>query len=112
VKGHKEDTVSAWIRDAGEYGESEELIELLGKSTAYVERTHLTMRTFSSRLSRKSTAFSKEICIHNGCVRAWHLGAGILNSFLTEQKTGSRAQHGPGKTTNQEPLLIRVVKMT
>ncbi|CAK8720928.1 hypothetical protein KKHLCK_10130 [Candidatus Electrothrix laxa] len=45
----------------------EELIELLGKSTAYVKRTHLMMRTFSSRLSRKSIAFSKEICIHNGC---------------------------------------------
>ena len=49
------------------YGELEELVELLGKSTAYVERTHLTMRTFSSRLSRKSIAFSKEIWIHNGC---------------------------------------------
>lgn len=49
------------------YGELEELVELLGKSTAYVERTHLTMRTFSSRLSRKSIAFSKEICIHHGC---------------------------------------------
>ena len=49
------------------YGDLEELIELLGKSTAYVERTHLTMRTFSSRLSRKSIAFSKEICIHNAC---------------------------------------------
>jgi len=49
------------------YGELKELIELLGKSTAYIERTHLTMRTFSSRLSRKSIAFSKEICIHNSC---------------------------------------------
>jgi hypothetical protein len=49
------------------YGDLEELIELLGKSTAYVERTHLTMRTFSSRLSRKTIAFSKEICMHNGC---------------------------------------------
>ena len=49
------------------YGDLQELIELLGRSTAYVERTHLTMRTFSSRLTRKSIAFSKEICIHNGC---------------------------------------------
>ncbi len=41
--------------------------DLLGKSTAYVERTHLTMRTFSSRLTRKSIAFSKEIGIHKAC---------------------------------------------
>ena len=49
------------------YGDPEELIQLLGRSTAYVERTHLTMRTFSSRPTGKSIAFSKEICIHNGC---------------------------------------------
>ena len=49
------------------YGDLEELIELLGKSTAYVERTHLTMRTFSSRLIRKGIAFSKEIGIHKAC---------------------------------------------
>ncbi len=41
------------------YGELEELVELLGKSTAYVERTHLTMRTFSSRLSRKTILFQR-----------------------------------------------------
>ena len=37
------------IRLKAVYGDPEELIQLLGKSTAYVERTHLTMRTFSSR---------------------------------------------------------------
>lgn len=55
------------IRLEAVYGDPEELIELLGKSTAYVERTHLTMRTFSSRLIRKSIAFSKEIFIHKAC---------------------------------------------
>ena len=55
------------IRLKAVYGDPEELIQLLGKSTAYVERTHLTMSTFSSRPTRKSIAFSKEICIHNGC---------------------------------------------
>jgi hypothetical protein len=49
------------------YGDLQELVGLLGKSTAYVERTHLTMRTFSSRLTRKSIAFSKEIFIHKAC---------------------------------------------
>ena len=57
------------IRLKAVYGDPEELIQLLGRSTAYVERTHLTMRTFSSRLTRKSIAFSKEICIHKAVPR-------------------------------------------
>ena len=55
------------IRLKAVYGDLEELIELPGKSTAYVERTHLTMRTFSSRLTRKSIAFSKETGMHEAC---------------------------------------------
>ncbi len=42
------------------YGDSDELIELLGKSTSYIERTRLTMRTFSSRPVRKGIAFSRK----------------------------------------------------
>ena len=41
------------------YGDEEEVVKLLGKSTAYVERTHLTMRLFNGRLIRKTLAFSK-----------------------------------------------------
>ena len=41
------------------YGDKDEVVELMGKSTVYVERTHLTMRTFNSRLTRKTLAFSK-----------------------------------------------------
>jgi hypothetical protein len=55
------------IRFKAVYGDLEKLVGFLGKSTAYVERTHLTMRTSSSRLSRKSIAFSKEIGIHKAC---------------------------------------------
>lgn len=55
------------IRFKAVYGDLQELIELLGKSTAYVERTHLTVRTFSSRLTRKSIAFSKETGMHEAC---------------------------------------------
>ncbi|NNJ45999.1 MAG: IS1 family transposase, partial [Sulfurovum sp.] len=43
------------------YGDKDEVVELMGKSTAYVERTHLTMRTFNSRLIRKTLAFSKQL---------------------------------------------------
>ena len=41
------------------FGDEEDVLELLGKSTAYVERTHLTMRLFNGRLARKTLAFSK-----------------------------------------------------
>jgi len=41
------------------FGKEQEVLELLGKSTAYVERTHLTMRLFNGRLTRKTLAFSK-----------------------------------------------------
>ena len=41
-----------------------ELDKIFGKSTAYIERGCLTMRTFSSRLTRKGIAFSKSIDMH------------------------------------------------
>jgi hypothetical protein len=41
------------------FGDEEEVLKLLGKSTAYIERTHLTMRLFNGRLTRKTLAFSK-----------------------------------------------------
>lgn len=43
------------------YGNPEEVLPLLGKSTAYIERTHLTMRLFNGRLTRKTLAFSKRV---------------------------------------------------
>ena len=46
------------------FGDEDEVLALLGCSTAYIERTHLTMRHFNSRLTRKSLAFSKDIGLH------------------------------------------------
>ena len=46
------------------YGNQEEVLKLLGQSTAYVERTHLTMRHFNSRLVRKTLAFSKAVAMY------------------------------------------------
>jgi hypothetical protein len=46
------------------YGDPAAVLAFLGKSTAYVERTHLTMRHFNSRLGRKTIAFSKELQMH------------------------------------------------
>ncbi len=41
------------------YGDEKEVVGLLGQSTAYIERSNLTSRTFNSRLVRKTLAFSK-----------------------------------------------------
>jgi hypothetical protein len=46
------------------FGKKSDLIALMGKSTAYVERSHLTARLFNSRLVRKTLAFSKELTMH------------------------------------------------
>ena len=46
------------------YGDEEEVLDLLGKSTAYIERTHLTMRHFNGRLVRKTLGFSKEVAMY------------------------------------------------
>jgi hypothetical protein len=43
------------------FGSKSEVIDLLGKSTAYIERSHLTSRMFNGRQVRKTLAFSKDI---------------------------------------------------
>jgi hypothetical protein len=47
------------------FGDKDEVISLLGKSTAYIERTHLTMRLFSGRLVRKTLAYSKAVDMYH-----------------------------------------------
>ena len=50
------------------WGNLAELLELLGKSTAYIERSHLTARLFNARLTRKTLAFSKNLELHEAAV--------------------------------------------
>lgn len=52
------------------FGDEDAVLDLLGASTAYIERTHLTMRHFNGRLVRKSLAFSKALDMH-GAAAAW-----------------------------------------
>ncbi len=52
------------------YGDKTQLLALLGESTAYVERTHLTMRLFNGRLTRKTLAFSKLLHMYRASA-AW-----------------------------------------
>lgn len=55
------------------WGELSELIKRLGKSTSYVERSHLTDRLFNARLTRKTLAFSKDAGCHRAAV-VWEDG--------------------------------------
>lgn len=43
------------------YGDEREVLELLGGSTSYVERTNLTSRHMNGRLVRKTLGYSKEL---------------------------------------------------
>jgi len=43
------------------FGKKSELLALLGKSTAYIERSNLTSRLFNGRQVRKTLAFSKKV---------------------------------------------------
>jgi len=43
------------------YGDPDEVLELLGGHTAYVERTNLTSRQMNGRLVRKTVSYSKQV---------------------------------------------------
>jgi hypothetical protein len=43
------------------FGKRSEVLALLGKSTAYIERSNLTSRLFNGRQTRKTLAFSKAL---------------------------------------------------
>ena len=46
------------------YGSQAEVLALLGESTAYIERSHLTSRLFNGRQVRKTLAFSKDTAMN------------------------------------------------
>jgi len=52
------------------FGDPVATLALLGQSTAYIERTHLTMRHFNGRLTRKTLAFSKKVGMYRASA-AW-----------------------------------------
>jgi len=55
------------------FGKKNEVIQLLGKSTAYVERSNLTSRLFNGRQTRKTLAFSKDLQCHRAAA-VWEDG--------------------------------------
>ena len=65
------------------YGDQKEVLALLGQSTAYIERTHLTMRHFNGRLTRKTLAFSKDLAMYKAAA-AWE---DLVYNFARPVKT-------------------------
>lgn len=76
------------------FGEEEEVIAKLGGSTAYIERTHLTMRHMNGRLVRKGLGFSKRLSMH-GAQAVWedtvyNLGRSVKTLRLEAQSDSLR----------------------
>jgi len=65
------------------YGDEKKVLELLGQSTSYIERTHLTMRHFNGRLTRKTLAFSKDLDMYKASA-AWE---DLVYNFARPVKT-------------------------
>lgn len=64
-------------------GDKAEVLALLGSSTAYVERSHLTTRLFDSRLVRKTLGYSKVVKMH----RAAGVWDDIVYNLVRPHKT-------------------------
>jgi len=76
------------------YGDPETVLDLFGKSTAYIERTHLTMRLFNGRLVRQTLAFSKDVQMYRWSA-AWE---DLVYNFARPLKTLRIETHAiPGK---------------
>lgn len=65
------------------FGDPASVTAELPAQLAYIERTHLTMRHFNSRLIRKSLAFSKSVAMHRAAA-AWE---DLVYNFARPVKT-------------------------
>jgi hypothetical protein len=90
------------------YGQRSELIALLGKSTAYVERSNLTARLFNSRLVRKTLAFSKDLGMHRAAA-AWQ---DSYYNLMRPHKTLRLPANEPGRQRWQQRTPAMAAKLT
>ncbi len=86
------------------WGKKSELIELLGKSTACIERDNLTTRLFNAHLTRKTLAFSKDLALHEAAV-TWE--DAYYNLVRPHKGLRLRNADGlPSKWTPQTPAMV------
>ncbi|HNT24737.1 MAG TPA: hypothetical protein PKM21_10255 [Anaerolineales bacterium] len=94
VKQHDENGRFAGTRLKAIYGSLEELTQLLGETTAYIERSNLTSRLFNGRQVRKTLAFSKDI----DCFRAAATWEDMYYNFVKPHKSlRKRVYDVPGR---------------
>ena len=65
------------------FGSLEEVTQLLGETTAYIERSNLTSRLFNGRQVRKTLAFSKDV----DCYRAAATWEDMYYNFVKPHKS-------------------------
>jgi hypothetical protein len=85
------------------FGTKAEVVELLGESTAYIERSNLTSRLFNGRQVRKTLAFSKDIVAY----RASAIWEDSYYNLIRPHKTlRVRVQNGsPQKWSPRTPAM-------
>jgi len=76
------------------FGSLEEVTQLLGETTAYIERSHLTSRLFNERQVRKTLAFSKDL----DCYRAAATWEDMYYNLVKPHKSlRLRVENVPGR---------------
>jgi len=94
VKQHNEQGHFTGAKLKAIFGSKDEVINLLGKSTAYIERSNLTSRLFNGRQVRKTLAFSKEIVCYRAAA-TWE--DGYYNLVKPHKSLRLRVHDIPGR---------------
>jgi hypothetical protein len=84
------------------YGTAKEVVALLGGSTAYIERSNLTSRTFNSRLGRKTLAFSKHLEMYEASC-AWE--DLVYNLGRHHKSLRQQVSHAERRWHNRSPAM-------
>ena len=85
------------------FGTKAEVLELLGKSTAYIERSNLTSRMFNGRQVRKTLAFSKHIDYYRAAT-VWE--DAYYNLIRPHKSLAQRISNGRQKWRKQTPAMV------
>ena len=84
------------------YGDPEEVLELMGGHTAYVERTNLTSRQMNGRLVRKTLSYSKQLeALEAAC--AWE--DWVYNLTRTVETLSRPVGDDPRRRQRQTPAM-------
>jgi len=103
VKQHDEHGHFTGTKLRAIFGNQQELLQLLGGSTAYIERSNLTSRMFNGRQTRKTLAFSKELGNHRAAA-LWE--DAYYNLVKYHKSLRLPAGNIPGrKWTQQTPMM-------